>query len=832
MRPEAPPQESTAWVDTSGKLARSFVHLLVGVLSESDDPERVRDPLGQALGARFELEPGEVDEILSEALAPERRLRVTDEESRAFTALFGEEAGENLRHSLAQEPSLQSFHDSTGPSEALLLLDAMFSISAVDGVIAQDRVARLQQAAAALEVDPQLVAFLFRKHDVRHASGDFFFSLDQNHFVLGRGPDATLRLPDPQVGLRHAELVRRGQGWEVRDLGSGRPTLLNGAPIQRETLRPGDDLRVGPYALSLDHKGRSLVAFGMNAFSSLSVRSLKRNIGDITLLDDVSFTVFSGEVIAVVGPSGAGKTTLLSAITGVAPADSGDVLFEGQDFHRLLAVDSTYVGMVPQDDVVHAELEVGEALRYSARLRYPKDIDDDILEGEVDRVLVSLGIDHVKGSRIGDEVRRGISGGQRKRVNLGQELLTRTTRVMFLDEPTSGLDPQTAGEIVGLTRQLADEGRIIFLVTHDVSTELMAMVDHLLVLAPGGRLAWFGPPGRACAHFGTESVGEIFGVLAGEEPATWASRYRESEWWNTYVGMREHLLGLVEKTSAATGTQGKKRHSSWQQFLTLSRRTAKVKLRDAAGTAVLLAQAPVLGLAMVLAFPEPDVACMFMLALSSLWFGASDSVRDLIAERTIWRRERRIGLGLGPYLASKLFVLGAIVTLQCSVLAAFNFVALDMADHGFSFLALAGACTLTGMVGVSLGLLMSAVFPTSEAAISSLPLLLIPQIAFGGLIVTVQKMGVAAKLLSYTMIVRYAFELCIKTGEELSVPGQRGAGTYRAHIKGPLWDLGFRTSGAEDMGFSMPMLCLVLVGFATVFLLLTAWFTARSARGN
>jgi hypothetical protein len=82
------------------------------------------------------------------------------------------------------------------------------------------------------------------------------------------------------------------------------------------------------------------------------------------------------------------------------------------------------------------------------------------------------------------------------------------------------------------------------------------------------------------------------------------------------------------------------------------------------------------------------------------------------------------------------------------------------------------------------------------------------------------------------MITRYAFELCIKTGEELSIPGQRGAGTYRAHIKGPLWDLGFRTSGAEDMGFSMPMLCLVLVGFATVFLLLTAWFTARSARGN
>ena len=127
---------------------------------------------------------------------------------------------------------------------------------------------------------------------------------------------------------------------------------------------------------------------------------------------------------------------------------------------------------------------------------------------------------------------------------------------------------------------------------------------------------------------------------------------------------------------------------------------------------------------------------------------------------------------------------------------------------------------------------MSAVFPTSEAAIASLPLLLIPQIAFGGLIVTVKKMGAAAKLFSYVMITRYAFELTIKTGDELSVPGARGADTYQAHIKGPLWDLGFRTSGAEDMGFSMPALCLLLAGFATLFLLITAWFTARSARGN
>jgi hypothetical protein len=385
---------------------------------------------------------------------------------------------------------------------------------------------------------------------------------------------------------------------------------------------------------------------------------------------------------------------------------------------------------------------------------------------------------------------------------------------------------------VGLARQLADGGRTIFLVTHDVTDDLMAMVDHLLVLAPGGRLAWFGPPGAACRYFNVETVGAIFNRLGELEPREWRNRYRRSKAWRTWVGMREELLGLVGGPTDTSLAKQSKRSDAFHQYWTLVQRYSRVKMRDTVGTTVLLAQAPILGIAMMLAFPKPDTAFIFMLALSSLWFGASDAVREIIAERTIWRRDARNGVGLTPYLASKVSVLGVLVWVQCMVLVGLNFHALNMSAYGFDFLQLANVCTLTGMVGVSLGLWMSAMFPTSEAAIGSLPVLLIPQITFGGLIVTVKKMGAVAKLLSCTMVTRYAFEMAIKTGEELSIPGHRGGTTYQEHILAPLWDLGFRSSEATDMGFSMSSLAAILTGFFLVFLAMAALFTARSTKGN
>jgi ABC-type multidrug transport system ATPase subunit len=814
------------------RFAVEFSRLLVRILPDEIEVAAY-NVIRDSIIARSNLANDAVEILLKLALAPENRGGIGDDELRAFGARFGAAEEGALRAAVEEELNLSEFAKQYGAGEALLLLDALFTVCAVDGVIDRDEIGRLNSAARELNIDQMLVGALFRKHDVRHATGDFTFDLTADRYVIGRSNAAEIQLPDPQVALRHAELVRTGDSWRIVDSKSGRPTLLNGQPINSAPLAPGDQLRVGSYSLSLDAGTNTLKAFGLKAFSALSVRQIKRNIGDIVLLDDVNFTVFSGEVIAVVGPSGAGKTTLLNAIAGIAPADTGDVLLDGQSFHAMLASDRSIIGTVPQDDVVHPELTVEESLYYSGRLRFPPDVKGETIQGEVDRVLKELGIDHIRESRIGDAVRRGISGGQRKRVNLGQELLTRSTKVLFLDEPTSGLDPQTAQDIVSLIRQLADDGRIIFLVTHDVTPSILSMVDHLMVLAPGGRLAWFGPPDDAAGYFGVKSIDEIFARLPDASPQEWGKKYKQGNEFRKLVRTREQLLGLDGVEIQKHDNAVKQQQSSLLHFRTLTERYFKVKIRDSIGLGVLLAQAPILGVAMWIVFPDPDPATMFMLALSALWFGASASVRELIAERTIWRREARVGLGTLPYLGSKVAVLGLIVTIQCVVLAGMNWALLGMHEFGFSFWALTGVTTLTGLVGMSMGLLMSSIFSSSEAAVGTLPLLLIPQITFGGLIVKIKEMGALAKGISYLMIVRYSFDATIKTGEELTRPARYGNEREAMGIGGFLYDLGLReTSQADDMGMSLTVLSLILLGFLSGFLMFSAWFTKRSTEGN
>lgn len=815
------------------RFAVEFAGLLSRVVPEDSPPAAVAS-MASSIAARTELPEAEVELLIGLAMEPEHRSPIDEDALRAFEARFGMAAGQALRAAVAQEVDLAGFAERYGAAEGLLLLDALFGICAVDGVIDENEIARLEDAAGQLGIDAMLVSALFRKHDNRYASGDFTFDLTDDRYIVGRSAAAGIRLPDPLVGSRHCRIVREGDHWRVVDIDSGRPTLLDGSPVQSAPFRHPSVLKVGSYSLELTPDEKELRAFGSSSFSALSVRNLTRTIDGTSLLDDVSFTVFSGEVVAVVGPSGAGKTTLLNAIAGIAPADSGSVILDGRNFHALLAEDRSLIGNVPQDDVVHADLTVEEALFYAARLRFPAGTSAELVQEEVDRVLVELDIERIRNNRIGDEVRRGISGGQRKRVNLGQELLTRSTRVLFLDEPTSGLDPQTGQDIVGLVRQLADGGRIVFLVTHDITPAILDQVDHLMVLAPGGRLAWFGPPEHANSFFRVRSADGIFARLAEETPEVWGERYRAGQAGRTYVKTREHLLGL-DGVDTSEATQRPRRGGFLSQLRTLTLRYARVKLRDRGGLGVLLAQAPILGVAMWVVFPAADTNSLFMLALSSLWFGASASVRELIAERSIWRRESRVGLRTSSYLLSKAVVLGTLVALQCGVLAGMNHVLLDMGRLGFDPFALTGVSVLTGWVGMSLGLAMSAIFASSEAAVGTLPLLLIPQITFGGLIVKVKEMGAVAKAVSSLMIVRYSFDALIKTGERLTVPPRRGLDRDLdgRDIGGSLWELGFRTTtDPDDLGLTLVALIGVLTLFFALFYAVAWVFTARSRDGN
>ncbi len=810
-----------------------FVRLAIRALNLAEPGAHERMLIAAPVQRRSGMPDAAVELLIDLALAPEFRGSVDEHDLRAFASRFGSDAATALRQEAAEELDLAGFSRRYGTGDALLLLDTLFTLTAVDGGIEREEVRRLEHAARALGVDPVLITALLPQHDPRHAAGDLRWPLEGERVVIGRSPAAGVQLSDPQVAQRHAELVRVGGGWRVVDLASGRPTLVNGrvqasAPFDEETV-----LRIGPYTLR--RVGDELRGFGERSFAALSVRNLKRSIGDVVLLDDVSFTVFSGEVIALVGPSGAGKTTLLNAINGVAPADTGEVLFDGHDFHALLAADRSLVGIVPQDDLVNPELTVSESLYFSGRLRFPSDVSRAEIEREAERVLEELDIAHIKDNRIGDALRRGISGGQRKRVNLGQELMSRSTRVLFLDEPTSGLDPKASQEIVSLVRQLADAGRIVFLVTHDLTPEVMAQVDHLLVLAPGGRLAFMGPPDEGRRYFHVPTTDAIFGRFKERTtPREWADRFLEADEYRKYVKTREHLLPLREAAGGDDGAVARPvKRSLLRQLVTLTSRYARVKLRDRTGMMVLGLQPPILAAVMWIVFPAPTTRMLFMLALSCLWFGMSASVRELIADRVIWNREHRIGVGVGPYVTSKLVVLGLIVALQCAGIDLFMHVALGMGgEFGFDPALSALVAVLTGWVGMGIGLFTSSIWTSSEAAVGTLPLLLIPQITFSSIMVSMRNMEPLAKAFTWVTVQRYSFDAIIKTGEQVAMAPYRGRTEWEPYpVNGQLYELGLKfTADADDYGLPLEQLIAILASFTvalTVATMLRVWWRGR-----
>jgi ABC-type multidrug transport system ATPase subunit len=795
-----------------------------------------RQVVDSALSAQLDLNEQARKILLDLALAPRFRTTIEPAELRAFEAFFGRKAAGKLRGEQTEELGLEGFSVRYGSESSLILLDALFRVASADGRMEEVQARRLERAAAELGVDELVVTALFQRYDPANAAGDHSWLISGTRMTVGRAPGNDVVIPDPQVAKHHCSFLFVGGRWRV-EARSGRPVLVDGELISSAPVLESTRIGIGPWTLQMS-EGR-IVAYGHRSFQPLCVQNLRRKIDGVTLLDGISFTVFTGEVIALVGPSGAGKTTLINAISGIAPADSGEVLLGGRNFHTQLAADPSGVGFVPQEDLVHPELTVEESLFYSGCLRFSSDVSRTDIEKEVERVLQELDIRGIRSNRIGDSLKRGISGGQRKRVNLGQEMLTRSTRVLFLDEPTSGLDPRSSHGIAKKVRVAADGGRIVFLVTHDLSAGLLQQVDHLLVIVEGGRLGYFGKPEDACRYFKVATPDLIFERLADREPMEWAAHYRDSKDYRRFVQSREHLLGLnaAKDQESVDGADDEKtsilplkRPTSLHQLRTLTSRYFRTKMRDHVGMSVFLAQPPLLALMMWIVFPAPTVPALFMVSLSWIWFGLSASVRELIIDRAIWKRERRVGVGVNAYIGSKVLVLGGMVAAQCVLFTVLTWFALDMraAPYSFDLPMLMSISVLTGLAGFSLSLMISAVFSSGVAAVSSLPLLIIPQICFSAILVPLQGMGALAKGITWITIERFAFEATLKSGARVDEWVVHEFNTKPT--RGALFDLGFKTSDINNMGLPFALSMLALALFSVVFLSVAWWVVWRRDR--
>ncbi|WP_309056555.1 FHA domain-containing protein [Streptomyces sp.] len=631
---------------------------------------------------------------------------------------------------------------------------------------------------------------------------------------IGRAPDNDVVVADLVVSRHHAELRAHPDGtYWIHDLGSHNGTFLNGRPVADARVTPDDIVGIGHCAFCLI--GGQLVEFTDSGEVSLDVRALSVTVdhGRKTLLDEVSFPVGEKCLLAVVGPSGAGKSTLLNALTGQRPADRGTVLYDGRDLYRDYAELRQRIGLVPQDDILHLQLSVRRALGYAAELRFPEDTAPAERRDRVDEVIRELGLTERAGQPI-----HSLSGGQRKRVSVALELLTKPS-LLFLDEPTSGLDPGMDRSVMHMLRGLADDGRTVVVVTHSVLS--LDVCDRLLVLAPGGRVAYYGPPGEALGFFGFTQWPEAFEAFENDRERDWAGTYHSSPVHRRYIAEATARADVPLPPRAAGGTAGlaaagepapPPKAQSWgSQLRTLVRRYAAALAADRTFLAIMIALPFVMG-AMARALsegrlnPESTLNVLLILCVGGVLTGAANAVRELVKERTIYRRERAVGLSRSAYLASKVVVLGVITVVQAVVLTLVALVGVPLNVPGGKGVLLPPLVEITlavaflAFTAMMLGLLVSALVRKEEVTMPLLVLLAIVQVVFCGALLTVRGTP-GLEQLAWLVPSRWAFAAMGATVDiGRTVPGEKTSDPLMRHTA-EAWLL--------DMGV-LAVLCLVL----------------------
>jgi ABC-type multidrug transport system ATPase subunit/pSer/pThr/pTyr-binding forkhead associated (FHA) protein len=626
----------------------------------------------------------------------------------------------------------------------------------------------------------------------------------KKELIIGRSDASDIKLDGLQISNRHARLLQTNAGIAIEDSGSTNGVYINGKRISRQVISPSDAVQIGSFLIQIDSPG-NIGVFDTRSKTRIDAVGITKNVknraggGQICLLDNVSLVVQPNEFVGLLGPSGAGKSTLMDAMNGMRPASIGSVLINNLDFYSNLDALKQSIGYVPQDDIIHRELTVYRTLFYVAKLRLSGDVSKQEINQIIDEVLDVTGLSERRNVPVGQ-----LSGGQRKRVSIAVELITKPS-VIFLDEPTSGLDPATEEKIMRLFRQIAESGRTVVLTTH--AMENVKLFDKIVVLI-GGKLAFYGTPDEALKYLNAKNFKELYDRLeepieqkvrqSGDANRRQITEQTAEEWKQKFLKTPQYKQNIYEPLkqlgAIESGGATKKNRlgvsGAIRQFLTLSRRYAEVLSKDKLNLFILFAQAPIIAFLtfFVMGANQPRDFVYFVLSLVAVWFGTSVSAREIVREKPVYQRERMVNLGILPYLASKLFVLGVIVGLQCVLL----FIPLKFFDL-IGAMAMPGewfgipqfwTMILTAGVGIALGLLVSALVKTSEMATSLVPLILIPQILFSGL---VGVPGGISKAISLTMPAAWSFDTMkrFSTLDTLEAEGAepngktRGLGLYK-----------------------------------------------------
>jgi ABC-type multidrug transport system ATPase subunit len=514
---------------------------------------------------------------------------------------------------------------------------------------------------------------------------------------------------------------------DVTTPGAFVPVGPTGAPGKAGGRRRADDAPMNDTTALIDAPpaGARIVARGLT--------TVHRN--GTTALDAVDLVIEPGSVTAVIGPSGAGKTTLLAALAGVAPAQGGTVSIDPA------GPGPVRVGYVPQDDILHGDLPLRRTLRYAAALRL--DTSDRVrLDAAVDRVVRSLGLEHQAHVRVAD-----LSGGQRKRASIACELLTRPA-VCFLDEPTSGLDPAAAAALLDDLHELAAGGSTVMLTTHSIAD--IERSDHIVLLAPGGRIVSTGAPADVLRALGAGSFAELY-----EQPPSATPHRREPP-----------SDPRPPRPRPPAGTVGP---GASRQWAVLTARVAETLARGRLTLAITLGSPVAVTAMFVVLFrpgtfgagadPATGVQIAYWLAFAGFFFGLTFGLLQVCTEVPVLRRERHAGVRVSSYLLAKVAVLGPmLLAVNVALVATLHLTdrlpSLSVGDH----VALQLTMALNAGAALCLGLAASAAVTTTAQAALALPMLCFPAVLFAGAMVPVPVMATAGQTIAAAMPNRWAFE--------------------------------------------------------------------------
>jgi ABC-type multidrug transport system ATPase subunit/pSer/pThr/pTyr-binding forkhead associated (FHA) protein len=610
---------------------------------------------------------------------------------------------------------------------------------------------------------------------------------------IGRAADNQVVVADLGVSRYHAELRRdpRG-GYTIVDLGSHNGTFVNGQRVGSAPVTERDIIGIGPATYRL--VGEELQEFIDSGDISFIANDLNVVLpSGKVLMDHMTFPLGERCLMGVIGPSGAGKSTLLGALTGIAPATTGSVLYDGRDLYTHYDELRHRIGLVPQENILHTQLTARRALGYAAELRFPRDTSKAERNHRIDEVLGELAL-----TRHAETKTAALSGGQQKRVNVALELLTKPS-LLFLDEPTSGLDPGLDKSVMEQMAELAHDGRTIIVVTHSVDN--LDLCDRLLVLVAGGKIGYFGAPKDGLRYFGKARWAEVFQAFENEPGRDWAAEFRQSAYYQQYIVSEMDGAAAVHSRAPraiAAPAPAPSTSNRFAQMSTMVRRYMAVLSSDRGFLALLVGVVVGLGL-MVRLFPLKGgftappgkvnlgaQSVLLILILGACFAGALNSVREVVKERPIYARERAAGLSAGAYLCSKLIVLGVISAFQAMLLVVVGMYGTTFPPKGaflpIPLVEVMLAVALVGVASMAIGLLVSSVVSTAERAMPLVFLLVMVQVVTtGGIFAIHGKVGIEE--VAWLTPSRWGFAANAAT-TNLNVIG----GFSAQHNADPIWD--------------------------------------------